>query len=47
VRILIPYSAHGMRHREQCAMSKALEGKGNLFEARTPINAGTPLSRAN
>lgn len=36
-----------MRQREQWEMSKALEGKGSLLEARTPINAGTPRSRAN
>jgi len=28
-------------------MSKALEGYGSLIEARIPINAGTPRSRAN
>lgn len=44
---IIPYWAHGMRQREQWEMSKALEGKGSLLEARTPINAGTPRSRAN
>lgn len=46
-RVRVPYSAHGIRQREQWAISKALEGKGNLFEAKTPIIAGTPLSRAN
>jgi len=43
----IPYSAHGMRQREQWEMSKALEGKGSLLVARIPMNAGTPRSRAN
>jgi hypothetical protein len=41
------YSAHGIKQREQWEISKALEGKGNLLEAKTPIIAGTPRSRAN
>jgi hypothetical protein len=28
-------------------MSKALDGYGNFIVPRTPITAGTPLSRAN
>jgi len=47
VACIIPYSAHGMRQREQWDMSKALEGKGSLLEARIAMSAGTPRSRAN
>ena len=43
----VPKSVHGIRQREQCAMSKARDGYGSLFEAIIPIKAGTPLSRAN
>jgi len=45
--VYAPFWPQGMRQREQWAMSKALEGQGSLIEARTPINAGTPRSRAN
>jgi hypothetical protein len=47
MHIYVPDSAHGIRQREQCAMSKALDGYGSLFEAKIPIKAGTPRSRAN
>ena len=43
----LPYPAQGMRHREQCAMSKDRAGYGMRFSAMIPRMAGTPLSKAN
>jgi hypothetical protein len=45
--VTLPYLAHGMRQREQCAMSKDRAGYGMRFSAMMPSIAGTPLSKAN
>jgi len=42
-----PNSTQGMRHREQCAMSKELAGYGMRWVAMMPSIAGTPRSNAN
>lgn len=43
----IPLDVHGIRQREHCAISNALDGYGSRIDPRTPTIAGTPLSSAN
>ena len=43
----LPFAPQGIKQREQCAISKALDGYGNFMVPSTPITAGTPLSKAN